>query len=83
MPQQPYDVHRFLADVLFGYAFASAEGAGAGRATRQNAKEAQADQQAMSRQILARIHEMAREARTMADVPGWLLDLAAQLGVEG
>ncbi len=44
--------------------------------------EAIHDHLAMREQIITRIQEVTREARTMADVPHWLVDLAAQLGVE-
>lgn len=79
LPLQPQCVHRFLGDVLFTYAWASAAGVGEGRAARP---EAQADQRVMRKQITQRIEEVQRQAQTMADVPGWLVDLAVQLGIE-
>jgi hypothetical protein len=49
------------------------------RATRPEAIQ---DQQAMAERIVARIQEVTREARSRSDVPQWLWELGAQLGIE-
>ena len=44
--------------------------------------EARRDRLEMWAQAKERIRQVAATAETMADVPGWLVDLAAQLGIE-
>ena len=69
-------VAQFCSEVLHA---AQAQRSQGSRSTRPEAVQ---DQQAMWEQIAQRIEEVAREARTLTDVPGWLWDLAAQLGIE-